>query len=702
MIKKLTFIFILGFCSSLYAQNDKKEDVGVITVEDTSENELIKLTHSPMPVSVIDTTKFHGRNISLNEVLKRVAGVKVKQQGGLGSRSTVAIQGLEGKRVKIYIDGSPLNSPDGTFGINDIPIQFIQRIEVYKGVVPARFGGDASGGAINVVTKDYKGDYIDLTYSTGSYGEHRAAFVFSKSFQESKFELGFGGFYNKAANDYIMNSPYVDNLKIKRDHAGFESSVLAAVLKIKDRYFDEIKVELIRYESKKEIQGILTPIKKAKDESHVNIAEFVFVKERFLHDNLRLDYKFAYIDLELNHIDKSETCYNFDGSERNCPGYGRGEVDGLPHDSADKQEDFRHDLNLHYILNNNHALNFHLNSQNSEYKPYDALASEVVGYDANVYPSDKTNTVTSLGLESSFLNAKLVNDMGIKKYDYDYKIVPVVKKSTITPKNNQQKGNEFGFYESIRYEPIKDLFVKASYEHAFRLPNSSEIFGDGAFITPATNLKPEEADNFNIGILFDRYDFYGLPWLKAEVNVFYKNLKEMIKLDYGLYNANYVNLGKIEVKGFELELSADLNENWYIYTNYTNQSLKDKQRKIVGMINTPNPTYNHDLPNIPKQYGNFGLEYKKLGVFRSDSLLKLFWEANWTDEYYYAWELSRHQKRKIDSQLSHTAGFEYSFKDDSYILGFEVRNLSDEKITDVFNYPLMGRTYHLNLRYTWF
>jgi len=701
MFKKLTFVSLLGLGLSLQVFANEKEDVGAITVKDESGDENRKLTHSPMPVSVIDMTKFHGRNISLNEVLKRVAGVRVKQRGGLGSRSTIAIHGLEGKRVKIYIDGTPLNSPDGSFGINDIPIQFIERIEIYKGVVPAKFGGDASGGAVNVVINEYKGDYIDLTYSAGSYSEHRAQFVFNKHFKEYNIEAGFGGFYNKAANDYIMNSPYVDGLKIKRDHAGYESFVLAQAGEIKDRWFDEINWEFIRYESKKEIQGIKTNIQEATNESSINIANFKFIKDDFFLDNLEFEYIFTYADLELNHIDKATTCYNFDGSERNCPGYGIGEITGTPHDSKDKQEEFRQDLNLHYIINNSNALNFHLNSQNSKYTPNDPLATKYLGFDAGAYPSDSTNTVLSLGHESTYLDKKLVNDMGIKNYRYDYDIIPISKMAGLNLTTNKHKGEEIGFYESMRYEPIKDLFVKASYEHAFRLPNNSEIFGDGGFIAPAPNLIPEEADNINFGVIFDSYEFYNFPWFKAEANIFYKNLKNMIKLQQGANRAGYINMGKVEVKGFELEVSVDLNENWYIYGNYTNQTLKDKQKYESGSNKKPNPTYNLDVPNVAKQYANLGLEYKTLGVFRDDSMLKLFWESNWADEYFYGFEMSRHQHRKVDAQISHTAGFEYAFNDDNNILGFEVRNLSDEKITDVFNYPLMGRTYHLNLRYTW-
>ncbi|MCH9813217.1 MAG: TonB-dependent receptor [Epsilonproteobacteria bacterium] len=698
MLKRLTFVSLVGFSCTLYGASDR-EDVGKITVEDDSE--VVALTHSPIPVSVIDMEKFHGRNISLNEILKRVAGVKVMQQGGLGSKSIIAIHGLEGKRVKIFIDGRPLNSPDGTFGINDIPVQLIDRVEVYKGVVPAKFGGDALGGAVNVVTREFDGSYIDMTYSGSTYDTHRGTLVVKKKFEDHNIELGMGGFYNQAANDYVMKSPYFEGLNIKRDHDRYESFAAAVGLTINERWFDEISFELVRYESEKEIQGVEKAIKEAKTKSRVNMFGSQFKKSDFFVDGLEFEYTFTYIDLLSNYIDKAQTCYNFDGSTRPCPGNG-GEINGVPHDSADKQEDFRHDVNLHYLINGNHGVNFHLNMQDSTFEPSDPLASQSLGYDIGAFPSEKRNTVYSLGLDSSFFNGKLVNDAGIKSYHYDYDITSQVRTVTGSPAQTKNDGSEFGYYESIRYEPIKDLFIKASYEHAYRLPNSEEIFGDGVTVTSAPNLTPEEADNFNLGFLYDTNDFYGLPWLKAEANFFYRDLQNMIKLEHAFLTSGYVNLGEVAVKGFEVELQADLNDNWYLYANYTNQSLKDKQKILKGTLSTPNPTYNRDLPNVAKQYGNIGVEYKTLGLFRTDSMFKLFWESNWADEYYYGWELSRYQDRKIDEQFTHTAGFEYSFKDDHYILGLEVRNLTDEEITDVFNYPLMGRTFHLNLRYTWF
>ena len=48
--------------------------------------------------------------------------------------------------MKIFIDGIPQEGAGAAFDLNNVPINFADRIEVYKGVVPVGFGTDAIGG----------------------------------------------------------------------------------------------------------------------------------------------------------------------------------------------------------------------------------------------------------------------------------------------------------------------------------------------------------------------------------------------------------------------------------------------------------------------------------------------------------------------------------------------------------------------------
>ena len=79
--------------------------------------------------------------------------MKVRESGGVGSDMQLTLDGFSGKHVKIFIDGVPQEGVGSSFGLNNIPVNFAERIEIYKGVVPVGFGTDAIGGVINIITK---------------------------------------------------------------------------------------------------------------------------------------------------------------------------------------------------------------------------------------------------------------------------------------------------------------------------------------------------------------------------------------------------------------------------------------------------------------------------------------------------------------------------------------------------------------------
>lgn len=139
----------------------------------TAEAETTRVRESPFSVTVIDGQRLAGRGLTLDEALQRVTGVQIRRSGGVGSASIFNIRGLEGQRVQIYIDGNAADVAGDAFSLDDIPLQIVERIEVYRGVVPARFGGDGLGAAVNVVTIDPEGGYLDVGYAAGSYGQHQ-------------------------------------------------------------------------------------------------------------------------------------------------------------------------------------------------------------------------------------------------------------------------------------------------------------------------------------------------------------------------------------------------------------------------------------------------------------------------------------------------------------------------------------------------
>jgi len=124
-------------------------------------------------------------------VLDQSAGITVKQYGGLGSFSTVSIRGSSSDQVAIYLDGILLNSANsGSVNLADIPLNNVEKIEVYRGTSPAKFAASGIGGVVNIITKKAKqSQSTNLSYSFGSFNTHKASASFARRLDKLNYAL---------------------------------------------------------------------------------------------------------------------------------------------------------------------------------------------------------------------------------------------------------------------------------------------------------------------------------------------------------------------------------------------------------------------------------------------------------------------------------------------------------------------------------
>ena len=205
-------------------------------------SEARKIREKAMPVSVISMNQLQGTVSDVQSILAKTVGVTVRATGGTGSSSRISLRGLEGKRIGFFVDETPLNDQSDYIDLNDIPIDMIDRIEIFKGVVPAKFGGSSMGGAINVVIKEYPDRYADMSFSRESFNVNKTQAVVKRNIKESGVVLGIGGTYTYADNSYTMESPYVKGLKIKRKHDNFRKLILGGSIKAKKWWFNELEL----------------------------------------------------------------------------------------------------------------------------------------------------------------------------------------------------------------------------------------------------------------------------------------------------------------------------------------------------------------------------------------------------------------------------------------------------------------------------
>ena len=173
-------------------------------------NGVSRLKRSAFNAVAVDTKDMKNSTKSLSDALAKAPGMKLRESGGVGSDMQMMLDGFSGKHVKIFIDGVPQEGVGSSFGLNNIPVNFAERIEVYKGVVPVGFGSDAIGGVINIVTnKKRRNWFLDASYSYGSFNTHKSNVHFGQSFKNG-FTYEINAFQNYSDNNYYIDGPIKD------------------------------------------------------------------------------------------------------------------------------------------------------------------------------------------------------------------------------------------------------------------------------------------------------------------------------------------------------------------------------------------------------------------------------------------------------------------------------------------------------------
>ena len=123
-------ISVKGQMRSDVSLKEQAEEISGVTVSGKSIAHQKK--EQSMPVTVIDMSNLRGTVSSVQDILLKTVGITLRSSGGVGSSSRISVRGLEGKRIGFFIDELPLGEQTDYIDINDIPIDMIDRIEIYK------------------------------------------------------------------------------------------------------------------------------------------------------------------------------------------------------------------------------------------------------------------------------------------------------------------------------------------------------------------------------------------------------------------------------------------------------------------------------------------------------------------------------------------------------------------------------------------
>jgi len=461
-------------------------------------------------------------------------------------------------------------------------------------------------------------------------------------------------------------------------------------------WFDKVEIEPVVVKTYKEVQGIEYDIREAHSHSLMTGLATKLTKDHFFLDGLNFDILNGLVLTQMNFIDKATRRYEWDGSSYPTPSRYGGEVGyNFPSDSDDRKFSFVNKTNLEYLINENHSLNFNTVLSVAKGTPKDELKKQSLGKQVN-FDSHMLSWVSGLTYDFHTSDDVFLNSLTGRYYLYTMHTqrAPLFVPGQYDVDLNK---NSFGISDALRYRFLPSFMGKLSIGHDVRIPTESELLGDGIAIVPSGDLLPEHNTNINVGCLLDLVGKHPSN-AQIELNLFYMHLKDMIRYTAGLIGAQYQNFGEMRTIGVEFEAKADILPSLYAYVNTTYQDLRDI-RDYEPASTIPNPTKDKRMPNIPYLMGNIGLEFHRENLFGGNGQnTRLFLDYAFVEEYFYDFEMTQLDKRRIPRSTTFDLGFEHSFLNNKLFISGKIRNLTDQKVVSEFNRPLPGINGGIKLR----
>ncbi|MEX0981960.1 MAG: TonB-dependent receptor [Bacteroidales bacterium] len=688
-----------GIVIVLKSSNIKLDEIIV-----SAKSESFKIREKAFNVAAMDVNKLQNSNLNVNNVLGRVPGVNIREEGGLGSDFKFSVNGLSGKQVKFFMDGVPMDQYGSSFSINNIPVNMIERVEVYKGVVPVWLGSDALGGAVNIVTRKNTDNFLDASYSLGSFNTHKASVNGKYTIGERGLSVQSAAYYNYSDNNYQVDDiethdelgNVIGTTSATRFHDSYRSVMFQTKLGFENMLFaDKFFIGLTLAGNRNNIQHGLS-LERVFGQVHTrdNLFKpmFEFRKTDLFIKGLTLNSYASYIGGLYEVIDTSSREYSWDGSYSIRNNQNIGESDWHKSLFSFNDETFLTVNNASYKVKSheialNHTHTMFIRQGDDPYDP------DIVPFSD---PNFLQKTVFGLSYSKSFFDEKLSATIFSKYFVYNGKIIEEElfsgNPSAIT---HYSRFRNPGFGLAGTWKVTNGIQLKTSYENTYRLPEGREIFGDGLNVISNPGLQPEHSSNYNAGVLFLNRN--GKNTIVIESNYFFRDAENLIRLAATGAKSEFVNLANANIQGIESEITIRRNETLQLTVNGTFQNLINKTK--VDENGKSNHTYLDRLPNIPYFFGNLILGILIHDLINSHDKFQINWYSRYVHEFYLQWPAHGESKSTIPTQFIHTVELNYSLRNETYNFVLGASNLLDSKAYDNFRIQKPGRAVYIKFRY---
>lgn len=649
---------------------------------------------SARAVTNVDLDRAKLESTDLGGVLSRVEGVNVQRVGGLGSQARISLSGFDETQIRFFIDGVPLQYSGYPFGVQNVPVNLAERIEIYKGVVPVHLGTDALGGAFNLITdRRTAGTRASASYELGSFGVQRFSAGARHRDEDSGLFVKTELFLDHADNDYPIyvnvadRTGLITETKVHRFHDSYRAAGGNVEAGFVDRAWAKrflLRAFVSDYRNEIQHNAIMTvPYGEAEEGAFSSGGSLRY--ENTFENGVTVRAVGGYMYARSDFLDTSECIYNWFGqcaNRRVVPG----EIGTRPSDISVWDHTGFIRVSADWELHEDHKLRFATAPSYHDRTGDDRLqdVNDAMNAERNMF-----KWINGLEYEAHLLEGAFVNSAFVKHY------AQTAQSRLDVGGAQAQTSTErllWGFGDGLRYDLLDWLFTKASYEYATRLPEPQELFGNGGFVLENLGLEPERSHNVNLTLAVSALDLLS-GTLDGNVTGFFRDADNLIVLFPAGETLRYENVYGARIWGVESALTwLSPGEYVEIGGNATYQDMRNTSDEGALAL------FEGDrIPNKPYFWTNGRVRLQKREFAAPGDSLALTWRTRYVHEFYRNWEGAGRKDPgdTVPSQLTHGVVLSYvTSQNSSPQLTFsgEMQNLTDERVYDFLGVQRPGRT----------
>ncbi|CAH6812948.1 TonB-dependent receptor [Vibrio chagasii] len=553
----------------------------------------------------------------VDEIFEYTPGVTMNSSSRQGAQ-TINIRGMEGKRVKILVDGS---SQPGSFdggpyafinssGISIDP-DMLKSVEIIKGAASSLHGSDAIGGVVAFETKDPSdflkdgedfGGQAKLSYSSedNSFSEHVAL---ANRFGDLETLVAYTRRDGEELQNF-RNSGDLENYAVENQDTSADNLLVKLQYQLNESHRIEFLAELIKDTSDSDIYHSSYDSYTGEDDTKQNrfAIKHIWFADGAIADTVTS--KVSYISKEENGVTK-----RFKPAGPGFPPYVPANNDNLQTKDYDYTEDkleietqLDKEINNHYLVYGATYTHSDISNTNMEYNSDPATDDQLY-----VYTPDAKEQKFGLFVqdEISLMNNKLVVTPGVR-FDYF---------STDPGKNTGESLTDFSDSAvtgrlGTTYKLTDTGTVFGQISQGFRAPSFDELYytydnpGHGYVNDPNPDLKSETSISYELGYR------HNTQASSSEIAAYYSDYDDFIetvvtKKTGGTTHYSNVNLESATIKGVEFSntllwdvlVGAPEGISTHFVASYTEG--EDGNGNALNSVNPWNAVLglNYDAPN---------------------------------------------------------------------------------------------------------